>query len=193
MYTTFRAAVTYHSTKDFLSTQHKEEHFCANQRLHSSRLLIEFGLTGVADYLHKNSRYNVSKTLQVGARNKLVKTHKFFQKLDQAQVQSSDFSLRDASLFCPKRPTDCKIVRFLLDFSRTTATAICISGRIPVYPDKSNQNLLYSRNSIRKQILPALQLVLNPKAEEAIFRFAELAYQDYKLTSKLCRQNTLSL
>lgn len=80
---------------------------------------------------------------------------------------------------------DCIVVRPLLDLSRGTITAICKYGKLPVYPDRSNQSLHYSRNRIRKQILPGIQLFLNPQAEDVLFQFAERVLQEQKLVSRV--------
>lgn len=65
-------------------------------------------------------------------------------------------------------------IRPLLDFKRETITRVCQNGKIPVYPDKSNRSLQYSRNRIRNQILPSLKFLINPNVEEALFKIAEL-------------------
>ena len=77
------------------------------------------------------------------------------------------------------------LVRPLLDLSRGMITAVCQYGKLPVYPDRSNQSLNYSRNRIRKQILPGIQLFFNPQAEDALFQFAELVLQEQKLVSRV--------
>ena len=80
---------------------------------------------------------------------------------------------------------DCMVVRPLLDFSRGIITAVCKYEKLPVYPDRSNQSLNYSRNRIRKQIIPGIQLFFNPQVEDALFQFAELVLHEQKLVSRV--------
>ena len=77
--------------------------------------------------------------------------------------------------------TNYTIVRPLIAFSRRTVTINCIFRRLPVYPDRSNSKLQYSRNRIRKQIIPAIKFLLNPKIERALFQFSEFYNRDIVL------------
>lgn len=79
--------------------------------------------------------------------------------------------------------TDCRVVRPLLSSPRSVVTAICRYGKLPIYPDQSNQSVRYARNRIRKQLLPGIQLFLNPQAEDALFQFAQLVSQEQDLVS----------
>lgn len=76
-----------------------------------------------------------------------------------------------------------KVIRPFLNLSRNDITRICQHGSIPVYPDKSNQSLKYSRNRIRRQIIPSIQLFFNPLTEDALFQFAEHVSQEQHLVS----------
>ena len=69
--------------------------------------------------------------------------------------------------------TSYTVVRPLLNCLRCNITMSCISSCLPVYPDLSNLKMRYSRNRIRKQILPTIKLFLNPKVEKAVFQFSE--------------------
>ena len=72
-----------------------------------------------------------------------------------------------------------KTIRHLLNLSRDNLTTFCKELRLPVYPDKSNKAVQYSRNRLREQILPAVKLFLNPKVDDALFKLAELLTQDF--------------
>ena len=65
------------------------------------------------------------------------------------------------------------IVRPLINCSRHTITMACIINRLPVYPDITNKKVRYSRNRIRKQVIPCLQFFFNPEIEKALFKFSE--------------------
>lgn len=71
-----------------------------------------------------------------------------------------------------------KLIRPLLYLSRIDISLICKKLRIPLYPDKSNLSLKYSRNRIRKQLLPSLKLFYNPQIEQALFKFAEFVSKE---------------
>ena len=64
-------------------------------------------------------------------------------------------------------------VRPLMNCLRGTITMACVSTCLPIYPDLSNLKMGYSRNRIRRQILPTIKLFLNPKVEKALFVFSE--------------------
>ena len=90
--------------------------------------------------------------------------------------------------------TNYKMIRPLLNSSRSEITLICTQTRIPVYPDKSNKTIQYSRNRLRKQIFPSIKLFFNPKVEDALSNFADLASKeqyllDLKLNSLKAIQN----
>ena len=78
-----------------------------------------------------------------------------------------------------------KTIRPLLNLSREKLTTLCKALRLPVYPDKSNKAVQYSRNRLREQILPAVKLFINPKIEDALFKLAELLTQDFSMVSQL--------
>ena len=78
-----------------------------------------------------------------------------------------------------------KTIRPLLNLSRENLTTLCKDLRLPVYPDKSNKAVQYSRNRLREQILPAVKLFLNPKIDDALFKLAELLTQDFSVVSHL--------
>jgi hypothetical protein len=78
-----------------------------------------------------------------------------------------------------------KTIRPLLNLSRDNLATLCKDLRLPVYPDKSNKAVQYSRNRLREQILPAVKLFLNPKIDDALFKLAELLTQDFSVVSHL--------
>ncbi len=65
--------------------------------------------------------------------------------------------------------------RPLLSLSRVDVKRVCLLWQLPVYPDASNRNLKYARNRLRKQVLPALRLYLNPQLDGMITHFTKLA------------------
>ena len=80
----------------------------------------------------------------------------------------------------PKRSLTPKInlVRPLLEISRSETGEFCQQFNLPVIEDCLNQNLKYSRNRIRTELIPYLQTYFNPQAEKALARAAELLRAD---------------
>ena len=62
----------------------------------------------------------------------------------------------------------------MLSINRFQITTLSSRWGLPLQPDKSNQNTHFSRNRIRKQILPALRLFFNPQTDYAIYQFIEI-------------------
>lgn len=127
-----------------------------------------------------------------------------FSTLDRSQRYHSDTRI----LFCLdklsiKRQYSCdlrgvaqvgrkkkhKIIRPLLDLKRESITTICQNFKIPVYPDKSNRSIQYSRNRIRKQILPSMKCFLNPQVENSLFKVAELLNREQDFLYSLLKNS----
>ena len=72
-----------------------------------------------------------------------------------------------------------RIVRPLIRVHRSDLTAYLERNRIPFVLDESNNDLRFTRNRIRHQILPWLQSVFHPGIVESLNRFSEI----------LCREN----
>ncbi|RYX87930.1 hypothetical protein EON73_00105 [bacterium] len=92
-------------------------------------------------------------------------------------MQDRIVTLRSSSILCHQRKKH-KIIRPLLDFKRESITMICKDFKMPVYPDKSNKSVRYSRNRIRKQIIPSIKYFFNPQLEDSLFKMAELLNQE---------------
>ena len=71
-----------------------------------------------------------------------------------------------------------QVVRPLLIFSRQDTTQICQDLQLPIWLDPSNQDLQFSRNRVRAEVLPVLE-ALHPGASRRINALAErLAAED---------------
>ena len=73
----------------------------------------------------------------------------------------------------PLSPT-LRLVRPLLDISRTETLAFCQLLELPIWEDAANQELKYARNRIRAKVFPYLQEHFNPQLEKALAQTAEL-------------------
>ncbi|MCL1464818.1 tRNA lysidine(34) synthetase TilS [Argonema galeatum] len=67
-----------------------------------------------------------------------------------------------------------KLVRPLLEVTRTQTGKFCEEMQLPVWEDSTNQDLKYARNRIRHNIIPYLQQHFNPQVEQALAQTAEL-------------------
>ncbi|HKC91671.1 MAG TPA: tRNA lysidine(34) synthetase TilS [Candidatus Limnocylindria bacterium] len=72
------------------------------------------------------------------------------------------------------RPLREGIARPLLTIGRVDTVTICRAARIHPRSDPTNRSLKFARNRVRLEVLPELAKI-NPRASEAIARFAEAA------------------
>ena len=66
-----------------------------------------------------------------------------------------------------------KLIRPLFLLTRLDTFYICKSLKLPLYPDKSNQEVQLLRNRIRKQILPAIRILVNPQFDRIMCNFSD--------------------
>ena len=66
------------------------------------------------------------------------------------------------------------LIRPLMSISRDDVKKLCRFWGLPIYPDVTNQEIAFSRNRIRKQVLPALRLALNPQVDNVLSQSAEI-------------------
>jgi tRNA(Ile)-lysidine synthase len=66
------------------------------------------------------------------------------------------------------------LIRPLLEITRSQTAQFCQDFNLPIWEDSTNQNLQYSRNRIRQQLIPYLQTNFNPKVETNLAQTAEL-------------------
>nr|YP_009105393.1 hypothetical chloroplast RF62 [Koliella longiseta]AIT94037.1 hypothetical chloroplast RF62 [Koliella longiseta] len=67
------------------------------------------------------------------------------------------------------------VVRPLLFITRFDLKKVCAFWHLPVYPDQTNEKLVYFRNRVRKQLLPLLRFFFNPQIDKLFLQFAEIA------------------
>ncbi|MEG4581659.1 tRNA lysidine(34) synthetase TilS [Microcoleus sp. MON1_C5] len=70
------------------------------------------------------------------------------------------------------------LVRPLLEITRLQTGQFCQEQKLPIWEDSTNQDLQYSRNRIRAELLPYLETHFNPKAQQALAQTAELLRAD---------------
>lgn len=74
-----------------------------------------------------------------------------------------------------------RLVRPLLEMTRTETGQFCRERGLPVWEDAANEKWQYARTRIRKEVLPYLKANFNPQVELALARTAEVlrAESDY--------------
>ncbi|MGI8500712.1 MAG: tRNA lysidine(34) synthetase TilS [Hassallia sp.] len=66
------------------------------------------------------------------------------------------------------------LVRPLLEITRAQTGEFCQDFQLPIWEDSTNEDLKYTRNRIRQELLPYLQENFNPQVESALAQTAEL-------------------
>jgi tRNA(Ile)-lysidine synthase len=89
------------------------------------------------------------------------------------------------------RPLREGIARPLLGIGRADTVAVCRAARIRPRVDPTNRSLKFARNRVRLEVIPKLAKI-NPRASEAIARFAEAAAElqiedDFDIANALMR------
>ena len=95
----------------------------------------------------------------------------------QLTSKSSNFDISKNILVSLNKLNDKNVflIRPLLFVNRFDLRKLCSFWQLPVYPDKTNENLNYYRNRIRKQLLPLLRFFFNPQIDKIFLQFSELA------------------
>jgi tRNA(Ile)-lysidine synthase len=70
------------------------------------------------------------------------------------------------------------VVRPLLEIDRHQTGQFCQEQQLPIWEDSTNQDLNYSRNRIRQELIPYLQTHFHPSVEANIAKTAELLRAD---------------
>jgi tRNA(Ile)-lysidine synthase len=93
-----------------------------------------------------------------------------------------------------------KVVRPLLDFTRSETGKFCQEHPLKIWEDSTNSDLSYSRNRIRHELLPYLKTHFNPQVEAHLAHTIELLSADVEfleysasvLLEKAMHQNSIN-
>ncbi len=77
-----------------------------------------------------------------------------------------------------------KVIRPILNFSRSDIEAYCIKHELYPNNDTSNSNTKYARNNIRHNIMPAIKNI-NPNIENSLITLADIAAGNNKVINEL--------
>ncbi|MEG4072788.1 tRNA lysidine(34) synthetase TilS [Microcoleus sp. Pol14C2] len=122
-----------------------------------TRPLADFGLP-ILDFRLGNSGENPNS--QISADFKLENQ----DENSQSKIQNRKYKIY--------------LVRPLLEITRSQTGQFCQEQKLPIWEDYTNQDLQYSRNRIRSELLPYLETHFNPKAQQALAQTAELLRAD---------------
>lgn len=78
------------------------------------------------------------------------------------------------------QPSKTHLIRPLTTLHRGDIKKLCFFWTLPFYPDKTNQQLTFQRNRVRKQLLPSLKYFLNPQLDKALFQLSEILASEHK-------------
>ena len=67
-----------------------------------------------------------------------------------------------------------KVSRPLLKMHRFEIRQFICFWKLPIYSDQSNKKTNFSRNKIRKQLMPTLRIFFNPQIDTVLLNFAEI-------------------
>lgn len=130
----------------------------------------------IKNFLHKNFLLLNSPIYQ-------IKNHTRFLSLHTTSDLSSQITNNVSSIlpnqeefnWYEKNTKQSLVVRPLLFITRFDLKKVCAFWQLPVYPDQTNEKLVYFRNRIRKQLLPLLRFFFNPQIDKLFLQFAEIA------------------
>lgn len=77
-----------------------------------------------------------------------------------------------------------KVIRPILNFSRSDIENYCIKNELYPNNDSSNSNTKYARNNIRHNIMPAIKII-NPNIENSLITLADIAIGNNKVINEL--------
>ncbi|HEY9664507.1 MAG TPA: tRNA lysidine(34) synthetase TilS [Allocoleopsis sp.] len=71
-----------------------------------------------------------------------------------------------------------RLIRPLLEFSRSETAEFCLTADLKIWEDSTNQDWRYARNRIRQELIPYLQTHFNPQVEQALAQAGEVLRAD---------------
>ena len=105
-----------------------------------------------------------------------------------------------------KLDNEVKLIRPMLDFSRSETIKICHEMQVPIWIDPSNSDITFTRNRIRKEILPVLEKLHSGSTmriarlsdrlghlERDQYQITELAIEAIRQGSALSREKIIKL
>lgn len=125
------------------------------------------------NFKRKKTFLEINRKLFLLRINKLKKTY---------YLNSLKKGIFRQKIFCKKKITLEKNEYFrpLIGIRRLETKKGCQSNLLPVYPDKTNKSLIYSRNRLRYQLVPTLRFFFNPKIDYILARLMSFNHLEKK-------------
>ena len=83
------------------------------------------------------------------------------------------------------KPVRDNVVRPLIDTYRNEVEAYLRENALPFRIDESNQDITYTRNRVRHELIPSIERDYNPQVKSALVRLAEIAAAQNELIESL--------
>ncbi len=122
------------------------------------------------------SRASITKTVAYNLRKMKKKlTYSYLQRyLFQTLAQPISYNVSAKLNSVPRSKSQLfRLIRPSLSVTRLDTLYICKGLKLPIYPDKSNRKTFFLRNRVRKQLLPAIRVLLNPQFDEILCNFSD--------------------
>ena len=174
------------------TNRNPRSNFRVTSKVTRTRALLEFTKRELPELRGAEREFKVLMPRVGGLQAKLKKRGPFFTIKKVNVVDFSLFPPKDTTYWNLVNDKKYKAIRPLLNLSRGSLTTLSRDLRLPIYPDKSNKAVQYSRNRLREQILPAIKLFLNPQIEDALFKLSELLTRHLFLVSHLVNTGRLT-
>jgi tRNA(Ile)-lysidine synthase TilS/MesJ len=97
------------------------------------------------------------------------------------------FLVKKNFLIHKKKSLSVKIIRPLLKKNRFDVKNICKNYKLPIFPDQSNEKRTYTRNRLRKQVLPTFRFYFNPRVDLSLSRYINIVMEEENNKEKLIR------
>jgi tRNA(Ile)-lysidine synthase len=126
--------------------------------------------------------YSVTKKEIFFLKFKLAKTRRIkpqqFIKKEKIKKYSINGLIDKKFLILKKKNSKNNLIRPLIKISRFETKNSSIVNKFPIFLDETNKIEKYTRNRLRKQIIPSLKFFFNKKLDQTFFRYTEILLEE---------------
>jgi tRNA(Ile)-lysidine synthase TilS/MesJ len=108
----------------------------------------------------------------------LFKKAELKKKVKKFQTKKITIISKKKFLIRKKKSLSLKIIRPLIKKTRFDIKNICKTWKLPLLPDQTNQETKYSRNRLRKQVVPTFRFFFNPKVDLNLSRQKDILFEE---------------
>jgi tRNA(Ile)-lysidine synthase TilS/MesJ len=106
-----------------------------------------------------------------------IKTKKLIKK-EKIKNDVINGLLEKKFLILKNKNSKNKLIRPLIKITRFETKNTSISNKFPIFLDETNKIEKYTRNRLRKQIIPSLKYFFNKKLDQTFFRYTEILLEE---------------